>query len=596
MHRLVFLIGFAILGATSSQVWAADGDPTFVDQGPHWTAAARADFYVRDQGSRLIKLAWLQALKRGDGQPFLADGLSRYGFLPNPDNEVGLPVGFHATGPRGFQTVGVTCSACHTRQFEVDGKTYRVDGGPALTDFQAFLGDLDKAVGAVTADDTSFAPFAAAVLQPATPAAADVAALRQRVDAWYKRFHAWMVGTLPPAGWGLGRLDAVGIIFNRLSGLDVGPPPDLLIPENMKVADAPVRYPFLWNSPVQDLTDWGGFVMNGNDVFALSRNTGQALAFADFEPKHLIGPVFNYNNSINFDGLEKLEERLRQMGPPKWPWPDKINQTLRADGEKIYERECGRCHGIRDGAFRSPFAKTWATPVQNVGTDTRQFDELGRKVKTGVLKGASIPGIAKTLQDEDYGVSMMFTAVAGSIGQHLLLGDHGNRLGGASNPGGPTTPSSQSGSSATPEPQLAPALQDLAKSFKVPDGVKPAAQNESLTIESGTLLARTVEKGAYEARVLQGIWAAAPYLHNGSVPTLAELLKPSAQRVSQFSLGSNYDIENVGLAATQNGSAPPRSVTDCNDINSGNSRCGHEFGTSLSDQDKRALLEYMKTL
>ncbi|WP_349770486.1 hypothetical protein [Bradyrhizobium barranii] len=33
--------------------------------------------------------------------------------------------------------------------------------------------------------------------------------------------------------------------------------------------------------------------------------------------------------------------------------------------------------------------------------------------------------------------------------------------------------------------------------------------------------------GAYEARVLQGIWAAAPYLHNGSVPTLAELLKPS---------------------------------------------------------------------
>ena len=596
MHRLVFLIGFAILAATGSQVQAADGDPIFVDQGPRWTAATRADFYVRDQGSRLIKLAWLQALKRGDGQPFLADGLSRYGFLPNPDNEAGLPVGFHATGPRGFQTVGVTCSACHTRQLEVDGKTYRVDGGPALTDFQAFLSDLDKAVGAVAADDASFAPFAAAVLQPVTAAAADVAALRQRVDAWHKRFHAWMVGTLPPTGWGLGRLDAVGIIFNRLSGLDVGPPPDLLILQNMKIADAPVRYPFLWNSPVQDLTDWGGFVMNGNDIFALSRNTGQALAFADFEPKHLVGPVFNYlnNNSINFDGLEKLEERLRQMGPPKWPWPEKINATLRADGEKIYERECGRCHGIRDGAFRSVFGKTWATPVQNVGTDTRQFDELGWKVKTGVLAGASIPGIAKTLKDEDFAVSVMFTAVAGSIGQHLLLGDHGSGFGGA--PGAPTAPSSQSGSSATPEPQLPPALQDLAKSFKVPDGVQPAAQNESLTIESGTLLARTVEKGAYEARVLQGIWAAAPYLHNGSVPTLAELLKPSAQRVSQFSLGSKYDIENVGLAATQGGSAPPRSVTDCNDINSGNSRCGHEFGTSLSDQDKRALLEYLKTL
>jgi hypothetical protein len=74
------------------------------------------------------------------------------------------------------------------------------------------------------------------------------------------------------------------------------------------------------------------------------------------------------------------------------------------------------------------------------------------------------------------------------------------------------------------------------------------------------------------------------------------LLKPSAQRTAQFSLGAKYDIENVGLAAVQEGSSATRSVTDCNDLNSGNSRCGHEFGTSLSDQDKKALLEYLKTL
>ena len=591
------LIGLAILVATNSGTQAADGDPIFLDQGPRWTPAARADFYTRDQGSRLINLAWLQALKRKDGQPFLSDNLSRYGFLPNPDNVADLPIGFHASGPRGFQTVGVTCSACHTRQLEVDGKMYRVDGGPALTDFQTFLSDLDNAVGDVTVSDASFAPFAAAVLQSAAPAAGDVAALRLRVDAWQRRFHAWIVGTLPPVGWGLGRLDAVGIIFNRLSGLDVGPPPDLLIRENMKIADAPVRYPFLWNSPVQDLTDWGGFVLNGNDLFALSRNTGQALAFADFEPTR-VGPIFNYlhNNSINFDGLNQLEELVRRMGPPKWPWPEKINPTLRADGEKIFEKECGQCHGIRDGAFRSLFDRTWATPVQNVGTDTRQFDELGRKVKTGVLAGASIPGIARKLREEDFGVHMMFTAVAGSIAQHTLLGDHGSDLGGVLS--APTAPPSASGSSATPEsqPQLPSALQDLTKALKTPDSPQPAGQPERLTIESGTLLARTLHRGAYEARVLQGIWAAAPYLHNGSVPTLAELLKPSAQRTSQFRLGTKYDIENVGLAATQDASGEIRPATDCNDVNSGNSRCGHEFGTNLSDQEKKALLEYLKTL
>jgi hypothetical protein len=124
--------------------------------------------------------------------------------------------------------------------------------------------------------------------------------------------------------------------------------------------------------------------------------------------------------------------------------------------------------------------------------------------------------------------------------------------------------------------------------------VQPSQSPESLTIESGTRLERTLKRGEYEARVLQGIWAAAPYLHNGSVPTLAELLTPSAQRRSQFNLGAKYDIENVGLVVAQDG--PTRSVTDCNDLNSGNSRCGHEYGTSLSKPEKKALLEYLKTL
>jgi mono/diheme cytochrome c family protein len=610
MRRFVLPIGLVLLVATISGVPAASADPIFVDQGPRWTSATRADFYTRDEGSRLINFSWLQALNGRDGRPFLADSMSRYGFLPNPDNTAGLPVGFHTSGPAGFQIVGVTCSACHTRQLEVDGKMYRVDGGPALTDFQAFLGDLDQAVADATADDAAFASFAAAVLKPATPTSADVAALRKTVDAWFKRFHAFTKGTLPPPpGWGLGRLDAIGIIFNRISGLDVGPPPDLLIPDNMKVGDAPVRYPFLWNAPLQDKTEWAGFVSNGNDLFALSRNTGQALAFGNFEPKHLIGPFFDYltNNSINFDGLEKIEGLLRQIGPPKWPEQFPLNRALAADGQKVFDRECGKCHGIKE--VPSVLGVTWSTPVQNVGTDTRQYDdhELGRKVKSGALTGAGIPGVAAPLKDEDFAVSMMFTAVAGSITQHLLaggfLGDAGSPFGGGF--GNALTPSFTPGSSAAPLslPPLPPALQELAKAYRVPNSLQPAAppaqptaQPTTLPIEGGTLFANTLVRGAYEARVLQGIWAAAPYLHNGSVPTLAELLKPSAQRVSQFNLGAKYDIDNVGLAATQNTSIPPRTLTGCDDLDSGNSRCGHEFGTGLSDQDKKALLEYLKTL
>src|SRR5262249_14280406 len=119
MRRVAFLIRFAIVVAASSGIEAALGEPIYVDQGPDWTTAERTDYYTRDQGSRLIRLAWLQALKGKEGQPFLSDGLSRYGFLPNPGNTANLPVGFHTTGPTGSQIVGVTCAACHTRQLEV---------------------------------------------------------------------------------------------------------------------------------------------------------------------------------------------------------------------------------------------------------------------------------------------------------------------------------------------------------------------------------------------------------------------------------------------------------------------------------------------
>jgi hypothetical protein len=284
----------------------------------------------------------------------------------------------------------MTCSACHTRQVEVDGKLYRIDGGPALADFYAFLGDLDRAVGDVVAGDTSFAPFAAAVLETATPEAADVADLRRQVDAWYLRFHTIMSRALPGTGWGVGRLDAVGMIFNRVSGLDIGPAPDFMIPENIKPADAPVRYPFLWNAPRQDKTQWPGFAGNGSDVLALGRNVGEVLSvFATFEPKRQ-GLFINFlsNNSANFDGLSKLEDLVKQIGPPKWPW--KVDARLAARGKAIFERDpdrggCSSCHGIENGEQRFPFIKTWRTPIQNVGTDTRQYDVLAWTAKTGVL-------------------------------------------------------------------------------------------------------------------------------------------------------------------------------------------------------------------
>ena len=188
-----------------------------LDQGPDWGLAEQRQFYAEDQGSQLIPAAWLMALKRPDGQPFLADKLARYGYLPNGFAPTSLlPVGFTlATRDGEAPMVGLTCAACHTRDIQVKGKTYRVDGGPAFADFQGLIGDLDAAAGTVAQDPAAFEAFAAAVL-PLGAGAAERAKLRADFDLWYLRYHAIMEAALPrDAPWGPARLDAVGMIFNR---------------------------------------------------------------------------------------------------------------------------------------------------------------------------------------------------------------------------------------------------------------------------------------------------------------------------------------------------------------------------------------------
>jgi len=113
-----------------------------------------------------------------------------------------------------------------------------------------------------------------------------------------------------------------------------------------------------------------------------------------------------------------------------------------------------------------------------------------------------------------------------------------------------------------------------------------AVVNEFIRVKN----APTFDPRSYKARSLNGIWATAPYLHNGSVPNLWELMKPSAQRVQQFHVGSRqYDAVNIGFDTTSGASLFDTRLP-------GNSNAGHDFGTDLSDEQKWALIEYMKSL
>ena len=98
----------------------------------------------------------------------------------------------------------------------------------------------------------------------------------------------------------------------------------------------------------------------------------------------------------------------------------------------------------------------------------------------------------------------------------------------------------------------------------------------------------------YANSPLDGIWLRAPYLHNGSVPNLRELLEPAANRSKTFWTGYDvYDYDNVGFV-TQGPEAQAEGwLYDTSLPANGNQ--GHEYGTRLSPEEKDALLEYLKT-
>ena len=101
----------------------------------------------------------------------------------------------------------------------------------------------------------------------------------------------------------------------------------------------------------------------------------------------------------------------------------------------------------------------------------------------------------------------------------------------------------------------------------------------------------------YSNQPLDGLWLRAPYLHNGSVPTVAALLEPSDRRPRLFFIGYDvYDFANLGFVTS--GPDAERRGWRYDTSLPGNGKKGHEgpaYGTSLSPELRRALLEYLKT-
>lgn len=105
-----------------------------------------------------------------------------------------------------------------------------------------------------------------------------------------------------------------------------------------------------------------------------------------------------------------------------------------------------------------------------------------------------------------------------------------------------------------------------------------------------------VVNNGYVAPPLDGIWATAPYLHNGSIPTLMDLLD-SSRRPTYFKRGFSpvdYDHTNVGWNYSVETSKTSKEVYDTTTPGYGNQ--GHYYGDGLTQSDREAVIEYLKTI
>ena len=106
----------------------------------------------------------------------------------------------------------------------------------------------------------------------------------------------------------------------------------------------------------------------------------------------------------------------------------------------------------------------------------------------------------------------------------------------------------------------------------------------------------------YVAPPLNGIWASAPYFHNGSVPTLWHVLHPETRPAGWKRTEEGYDQKRIGLEVTEFEKIPAditlgserRTYFDTRPP--GKSAAGHLFPNALNEAEKRAVLEYLKSL
>jgi hypothetical protein len=337
-----------------------------------------------------------------------------------------------------------------------------------------------------------------------------------------------------------------------------------------------------------------------------------------------------YASSVRVEHLFDLEKSLQTLMSPSWSElaakgaVPKIDADLAAAGQAIYAKECATCHAEIDRTDRGDLASIEVPTLglPEIGTDPAAATGFAaRAVASGPLLGRKSGYIV--------GDPMCEYVHGNTVLAHIAVGVIMHNL-------GDTYADVASTGAEMLEQGLSAKLHGAAQSIKSLFGYGESstfkdkltdrqiidqmhAQGATEDEITAALTARSTDKAAlydlmvkqglsyngqdadcletletaqYRARPLNGIWATGPFLHNGSVPTLADVLRPVAERPTTFIVGNSaFDPASVGFTAPAGAKG-----FEMDTRLPGNANTGHEYGVSFSEADKLALLEYLKSL
>lgn len=627
--------------ATVNQDFFGDRFATVEYLPQNWSATDSLWFYTVTQGSNMMPYDFFMVLeKKGSNELFRSnENMNFYRYLPqkatsgNPD---GLPVGFVKDTYKGRDYIGLTCAACHTAQINYKGKGIRIDGGPAIADMESFMRDIVKALLVTRDNDEVKKRFVQNVLSRGSYRTE--AAILADLNTYLDRLSSYITINYSTTHYGYGRLDAFGRIYNRvlehiintrelqellrdprvmgdraLTGTELesltgnagtvltGNERDLMVRDivtrlnetngwealgklRKKIfnpPNAPVSYPFLWDTPRHDYVQWNGLTENSG-LKAIARNAGEAIGvFGTLDwterdgfslPSLITGQGFSgkhisFDSSVNVMNLRRIEARLWNLQSPQWPENilGRIDTSRLPNGRSLYNRHCASCHSriVRDEPDRRVIAH------MSRASDAKTDPQMAHNAVTyqgfsGILRNEYVNfGPGDILLDRKAPVAALLTkATIGVV--------------------------------ATPEPdkwflqRWAEWAYNLATGFR--DNKIKASMKQG-DYDPDTTDNPVASLSAYKARPLNGIWATGPYLHNGSVPTLYDLLLPKKApgdpeggeyRPDEFEVGSReFDPEKVGLKSSGYGGFLFNTKgirDDTGGYTKGNSNAGHEYG------------------